>query len=425
MVKKDYYDVDNPLVISAVILGTIQRTFNKIQPGKYNIYAVDFGINKEDRNSIKKLVSQVDEDSKLLSIYEDAVNGKYTVEDLQKDKNRPQEEQRTMFQALSPYAVDNQEVLANNREFNKIQREGSYLNHLINGLQQNLLSEYESFSRPKYVMVNKNVQFNKTKKEMILCLADWHIGALVYNVDTGGYDFKLLQERLDHLIEETVKTVKAQGVTHIHVYHIGDVIEHINMRNVNQAFEAEFPATEQIAKGIRVISETLNALASLGTKITFGIVGGNHDRFQGNKNDKIHNDNIAYLVIDQLFFLQSLGGLDKAVELIDNRSDVYSFLDTVAKKRVKVVHGDHEAKKTDVKITKHIKDEVINYLIMGHIHTTRIIQEDYARFHVYVGSPMGANNYSNENNLPMTSPSQMIICLDPEVDSPYFQPVFL
>jgi len=90
-----------------------------------------------------------------------------------------------------------------------------------------------------------------------------------------------------------------------------------------------------------------------------------------------------------------------------------------------VVHGDHEGKKTDVKIPKHIKNEAIDYLIMGHIHTTRIIQEDYSRFHVYVGSTMGANNYSAENNLPTTSPSQMFLVIDPEQDSPEFQPVFL
>lgn len=211
----------------------------------------------------------------------------------------------------------------------------------------------------------------------------------------------------------------------MHVYHIGDIIEHINMRNVNQAFEAEFPATEQIAKGIRVLVETLNVLAKAGLDVTFGMVGGNHDRFQGNKNDKIHNDNVAYLVVDQLHFMQDLGSLHKNVTLIDNRKDVYSFKDNVAGKRIKVVHGDNEGKKVDVKIPKHIKEEVIEYLIMGHIHTTRIIQEDYSRFHVYVGSPMGANNYSAENNLPTTSPAQLIMVLDPKVDSPQFMPIFL
>lgn len=416
-------DLDNPIYISAVIVGSIQRAFNKIQPGKYNILAQEFGINKENRDSIKTLVQTIQEDPELTEIYKMASTGKYTVNDLRRDKG--EESNQSLFQTLAPYAIDNQETLANNREFNKIQREGAYLNHLIDGLHENLLREYGSFSKPKYIMVNKKVSFNKTKKEMILCLADWHIGAFVNNIDTGGYDFKILQERLDHLVSEVTKTIKNQGITRVHIYHIGDIIEHINMRNVNQAFEAEFPATEQIAKGIRVLVEVLNAIASLDVKVTFGMTGGNHDRFQGNKNDKIHNDNVAYLVVDQLFFLQSLGGLADNITLIDNRSDVYSFKDTVANKRIKVVHGDHEAKKTDVKITKHIKDEVINYLIMGHIHTTRIIQEDYARFHVYVGSTMGANNYSQENNLPMTQPSQMAICLDPDTDSPIFQPIFM
>ena len=416
--------LDNPEVIQAIILGTLEKTFGKIQVGKYNIFAKEFDLDKTNKAGILYLKHRVENEPELNAFYIGAINGGADVDTLRMLRGETAEEQ-SAFNTLTPYVVGNQQVLANNREFNKIQREGAYLNHLILGLQDHLIEELGGLSVPSYVPQYVKVRGKGTNKEMILCLSDWHIGAYVNNLDTGGYNFDTFQERLATLIQEAIKVIKEQGIRTVHVYHIGDMIEHINMRNVNQAFEAEFPATEQMAKGIRVIVETLNMLASTGVKVKFGMTGGNHDRFQGNKNDKIYNDNVAYLVVDQLFFIEELGGLHKNVELIDNRSDVYSFTDIVAGKRVKVVHGDNEGKKVDVKIPKHIKEEVIDYLLMGHIHTTRIIQEDYSRFHVYVGSPMGANSYSAENNLPTTSPAQLIMVLDPEVDTPMFMPIFL
>ena len=262
-------------------------------------------------------------------------------------------------------------------------------------------------------------------KEVILGLSDWHVGARVEHSETGGYDYSILTNRVRKMAQEAVSTAKLHNAKHIHCFYIGDLIEHINMRNVNQAFEAEFPATEQIAKGIRLLVTTLLYLAENVEHVSFGIVGGNHDRFQGNKNDKVYNDNIAYLALDTLFLLQNSGGIPKNVTLIDNRADVYSFTTKVAGHPVKVVHGDNEAKKEDTKIRKHIRREEISYLMMGHIHTSRIIQEDYSRYHVYVGSTMGTNNYSTENNFPTTDPTQCILVLEKDKEQPIFKPVTL
>lgn len=414
--------LDNPDVIRAVIIGNLQRTFNKVQVGKYNKLAIDFDLEKETLASLKELILEMGEDDELNKIYLASSRGEIDLDDLRKEFGKDND---NVFDVLSPYVVENTAVLARNREFSKLQREGAYLDHLISGMKDGLLKEWSGKKAFRYLNPMIKAKKEESDRELLLCLSDWHIGALVNNMDTGGYNFDIFNKRLEKMLEETLRVAKEQGIKRIHVYHIGDIIEHINMRNVNQAFEAEFPATEQIAKGVRVVADVVNTLAGYGFDVTFGMVGGNHDRFQGNKNDKIHNDNVAYLVIDQLIFLQELGAIDPEVELIDNRSDVYSFKDTVAGKRIKVTHGDNEGKKVDVKIPKHIKDEVIDYLIMGHIHTTRIIQEDFSRFHVYVGSPMGANNYSAENNLPTTSPAQLLMVLDKNHNTPQFMPVFL
>ena len=418
-------------VMESIITGYILRNYNKIQVGTFNKIATTLGLDKRSKESIVALLEHIHSDPALKEWHSLAIEGQVGVEDLEQytsfDEDEPVKpiEEKGIQQTVAPYILANEEVLANNREFREVQRTGAHVERLFSGLKSYLADEFtkNDIANPQYIRPKGTDTF--AEKELVLGLSDWHVGALVTNPDTGGYDFNKLTNRVSELAVEAVNTAHAQGINHIHAYFIGDLIEHINMRNVNQAFEAEFPATEQIAKGIRLIYDVLVYLSSEVQQVTFGIVGGNHDRFQGNKNDKVFNDNVAYLTLDMLFFFKDLGTLPSNITLIDNREDVYSFVDEVAGKTIKVVHGDMEAKREDVKIRKHIRRDDIDYLIMGHIHTTRIIQEDYSRFHIYVGSPMGANNYSSENNLPTTSPSQFILVLDKLKDRPMFSPIIL
>lgn len=409
----------------AVIFGHLSKTYNKVTVTRYNKLSVGLGYDKVtsyDLDFVRKDIMEDPIASKLNSL---AMAGQLHLSDLTiTDEGLAEEadlEDDNLYNYTSPIVTANQEVLANQREFAKLQREGAYTELLFKGLKKHLVNELQDLDKPKYI---ERIRTNEEgSKELIVALSDWHIGAYVRNIDTGGYDFTIFKDRLNRFLTEVKNTIAKEDITLVHLYHIGDLIEHINMRNVNQAFEAEFSATEQSAKAQRVLVEILQDLSAY-ADIRFGMVGGNHDRFQGNKADKIYNDSIAYLVLDGIFLIQELGLLPN-VEILDNREDIYSFYDEVAGKVIKVCHGDSEGKKVDVKIPRHIKNTPIDYMIMGHIHTSRIVQEDFHRYHIYVGSTMGANNYSQENNLPTTSPSQLMILLENGSDSPTFKPVML
>src|SRR5699024_12870184 len=126
------------------------------------------------------------------------------------------------------------------------------------------------------------------------------------------------------IIKQTLSLVEELGIANVYVYHVGDIIEHLTMRNVNQAFDSEFTATEQIAKATSLIIDILVQL-SKHVHVTFGIVSGNHDRFDGNKSDKVYNDNVTYIILDTLFMLQNTFGQLPNVTLIDNRDDTSEF----------------------------------------------------------------------------------------------------
>jgi predicted phosphodiesterase len=408
----------------AVIMGYLKAERGKIAPSVFNKIVKGLGYPSQKKADLVHLANALEEDEVLLSLYDKGFKREIKLDDL---PNVMEEEgevtEADIFAQVTNFLIDNEDNNARLRELRKLQREGVYMRILMDNLKQYLKDELQGMPRAKYLQTAKPAP-QKGDRNLILLMSDWHIGAVVFNEDTGGYNFTKLTGQVQDIIERTLALIEELNIVNVYVFHVGDTIEHISMRNVNQAFESEFPATKQIAKANRLIVDMLTTL-SKHVHVTFGMVTGNHDRFDGNKNDKVYNDNATYIILDTLFLLQEAFGQLTNVTLIDNREDTYEFTIEIAGKLIKVKHGDFEQKKNDVKIPKHIKDKPIDYLILGHIHTTRIVQEDYARFHIYVGSPMGANNYSKELNLPTTAASQMVMVLTEGSDTPYFIPLML
>lgn len=389
------------LVGPTIIFGYLIGTKQSVRVSQYNKVAKEFGEDLVDAVMLKDHSMEIYKDQQLLNLMTGVITGKVDIEELY------DVDTKDMYVNTLPYVVAHEESLASAREFRQTMRNGAHMERLLNGLKTHMSSELakaQFHKAPPTIGKRDDDEYS-----MIINLSDWHVGAIVHNDETGGYSYDILEDRLDTYLEEVLNLILKFDITQVHVLHLGDWIEHINMRNVNQAFEAEFSATEQIVKATRLIVKFLEKLSSH-VSVTFGGIGGNHDRFQGNKADKVYNDNVALIILDSLFLIQEHGGLSN-VTLLDNRDDVYSLEFELAGRRVKAVHGDHEGKKVDQKIPKHIKSQVLDILLMGHIHTSRTVQEDYARFHHYCGSPMGANSYSKENNFPTTKPSQSVIVL--------------
>lgn len=404
--KEDLPEDKRYLVGPTIIFGYLIGTKQSVRVSQYNRVAKEFGEDLVDEIGLKSYSIDIYSNKTLIEYMSKVITGELRIEDLYEVTAKE------MYANTLPYVVAHEESLASAREFRQAMRNGAHMERLLQGLRTHMsteLSGVQFHKSPPMIAKRSDDEYS-----MIINLSDWHVGAIVYNEDTGGYSYQILKERLDTYLEEVLNLVLKFDISKVYVIHLGDWIEHINMRNVNQAFEAEFSATEQIVKATRLIIDFLERLSSH-VAVTFGGIGGNHDRFQGNKADKVYNDNVALVILDTLFLIKEQGGLAN-VDLIDNRDDVYSLEFDLAGRHIKAVHGDHEGKKVDQKIPKHIKHKAVDILLMGHIHTSRNVQEDYARFHHYCGSPMGANSYSKEHNFPTTKPSQSIILLPHDND---------
>lgn len=445
MSKNKDIKLDGFATQGAIIIATLQKDKGKATLSDFNKIYKALDNKGLTRRTYDNLFNHLNDDAEKFSdIFENVYNGELSIADLPNAGGSVDVvNDDNLNNVLSTYNKTHEQDLGKLREQRKIIKDGTLMGNLIDEMTTTLSKELKGISTPKYALnkiqvvkeapedAEKDVDEDGNviepkmapKKAMVVALADWHLGALVDNAETGGYDFDLLKNRLANFYAEIKRVSLEQGITEFHVYHIGDLIEHISMRNVNQAFETEFTMAEQISKGIGLLVEFLNLVGTLGN-VKFGCITGNHDRLDGNKKDAVYNDSAMYVALSQLMMLKD-NDLLPNVEIMDNLDDNYTLEDTVFNKRIMVVHGDREKKTNEVKIPSHIKHNEIDYLIMGHIHTTRIIQEDYSRFHVYVGSTMGANNYSKGLNLPTTAPSQMLMVLTEGIDSPVFQPVFL
>lgn len=414
----------------AAIMGYLKAERGKIAPSVFNKFATKLGHNKLSKQDLIEFAKTMQDDPVLYSIYSKSYERIIKLDDVTHvvpgEKGGDEMLQITepeVFSQITNFLIDNEDNNARLRELRKLQREGIYMRILMDNLKKHLVEELKGMPRAKYIRTEVP-EPQKGDKKLILCFSDWHIGALVFNEDTGGYEFKKLQSYAQCIITEVLNIVHKLNIKEVVVLNLGDFTEHINLRNTNQAYDAEMTLAQQISKAIRL---TIDILATLSkhVHVIYGQVSGNHDRLQTNKNDAISGDTTAYVILDMLFMVKNELGQLPNVTLIDNRDDVYSLELRVAGKWIKAVHGDKEGRSGSARIHKHIKDHPIDILFMGHYHYTSIIQEDYARFTIVVGSPQGANDYSKSLNLPSTYGSQMITILEEGKESPMFYPLIL
>lgn len=425
--KKDTRVVEGYMGASAVVMGYLKRERGQIPLSAFNKFTKQLGYVGVDLDEFREIADNINKDATLSKLYELALFGEITLDNIphvdgDEESGKPLTE-KDVFPLVTPYITEKENNMANLREFRKMQRDGTAMKLLFESLKKDLVEELKDIPRAKYIKTEIKPP-QQGDKSLILCFSDWHVGMYVINETTGGYNFDMLTNYVDNIVDETLRLVKEQDIKHLYVYNLGDITEHINMRNVNQAFDAEMHLSQQIAAATRLTVDVLSKL-SKHLHVTYTQIAGNHDRMQTSKNDVISGDSTAYILLSTLIMLQEDLGQLPNVTVVDNRDSMYAYTQEIAGLTVKAVHGDKEKKGLHNIIGKHVKTKLIDLIIMGHFHSTLIQQEDYARYKVVIGSPQGENDFSKDNNMSSSFGSQMIIILEEGRKSPVFYPIML
>lgn len=250
---------------------------------------------------------------------------------------------------------------------------------------------------------------------MILCLTDWHIGALV-NVEKNRYNLEVAKKRINQAIEKTILRARKENVEKIDVVYMGDMLEHAYMREA-QAYEAEFPVAQQMVYGGKLLVELLNKL-SKEFYVTYRGFAGNHDRLNRDKNANIHGDT-GMVVVNEI--VKQFIDLMESDRLSYFECEDYSAsLIDVNGRNFKFVHGDLEKKADTRKIDIHSSKDNITYHVIayGHFHHYMVLEVGIERYEIRVGSIKGYDNYADKFHL-ASSPSQAVILVskDGEIKS--------
>ena len=410
------------LIEVAKIAGTLVRNEGKISTSRFNRAFTSLGYERVSAYDLKHYMALIQEDENLYQVYNEALQGEAESISIDEVKISTPD----VVPPITADIVDREFNKAAIRNYRKTQRQGAIQEGLSNMVASKVARELVDFIKaPKDTTYYEPQQGDNT---LIIGLSDWHIGATVKGVNGNNYNLEIAKERLHKLAMNATNILYEYEYTDVVIIHGGDYVEHVSMRNVNQAFDAEMDMAEQIATANRLLIDFIQEIASapgVGS-VTVGLVGGNHDRYQGDKKSSIYNDNIAYNMVDSLLLLNDYNALGDNVEIIDNRHDIYSFEFKVYNKVFRVVHGDHLKNNDSPKIPMMIKDHMIDYMFFGHYHSTKIIQENGATTSIMIGSLQGNNTYSKELNLPDSRASQLLMVVpEDSPDSPIYKPVYL
>lgn len=409
--------------IYAVTLGVVNKQEAKITRTQFNNRLDMLMLDKVDKYQFKSIVDTVKKDASLKDIFEKSSYGVYSLSDLESATGVGISDEQES-EMLTPYVVNKYVNRSQVRAFNRSQAKSVAQQYLAQEIAKEIGNSIGNLPQIVKEIPQREYSFKEKGNALIVTPSDWHIGARVDTAD-NVYNYDVALERLKKYTDEVIKKVIFYNPEEVVIVHLGDFIEGIDMRNINQAFEADMDATSQLAVAIRMYVKFIIDIAKVAKHVTVGAIGGNHDRFTGNKKDAIYNDNMAYNVVDTLLMLKEYSALPDNVYIIDNKSDIYSLDLEVVGKNLLFVHGDHEDRRDVPKINHHIKDKVFDYLFMGHYHFVKNLQEEYSRMSFMVGSLMGANNYAKQIGAPTSQASQQITLLNRDDDNPVIMPIYL
>lgn len=292
---------------------------------------------------------------------------------------------------------ENQHVL---RQLNKVKREV---------IDFTLIAEQIKDTFKDYDWSNLKFEYKpipKTNKSMIVCLSDLHIGAIV-DTDINTYNYEVAQERMREYLNKVVQKIIDEKIENVYVMNLGDSIEHPYMHNL--AYNCEFTLSEQIAKASDIIIKFIVGLSKF-AKVTVAGIGGNHDRFNEDKNKNLDGD---HAVKGINIAIQSFIENSEAKRIKYEQAKDYEHSVCINGLMIKFIHGDLDSINDQNLLAKHSSLDGVSYsiILMGHYHHYFIKEHGINKFVAGFGSLKGADGYSVRVRK-LSSPSQGIVIID-------------
>lgn len=282
------------------------------------------------------------------------------------------------------------------REYRNRLRSLARLEHLEDFLKQ----EYEVYEPVK---LETKMLKDKSDKEMIVMLSDWHIGMQIDN-QFNKFNIEVAKERIGKLRERMMEKVEQDDIGIVHIAQLGDLVNgliHISTRIAN-----EEDIIQQIIITANLLQEFVKPLIDKGINVEYYNIIGNHGRVSPNKMETAG--------IDENFEKLLFTMMSTYYRECDN-FHAHDSKDGLITAKIKnldfcFAHGDFDKGTGVIAKLPQLFGYVFDYVLTGHLHRESIM--DYGKTtHITNSALCGSDDYAMQLRL-SSKPSQKILVLD-------------
>lgn len=287
-------------------------------------------------------------------------------------------------------------------EANKQIRNLARVENMTELLKENIdaLGKVKPIVSNDYIFLDTNDNVNHA----ILLASDWHYGLEIDN-HLNKFNTDICVQRVNKLIEKTIKHCKTQNVKCLHLFFLGDLISG-NIRNIIR-LQNRIDVSSQIVQVSELIVEMITKLSYEIPYVTVSFCLGNHERSISKKDEALETD--TYLPLIKSLVQLRTKEL-KNVVVNDNEYGDWVIVRNILGHKFVGTHGNYVKKdKANYQLSNIIKTDV-DYVCLGHFHNNMSLTE-YETQTFINGSLCGSDNYSKSLML-HTFPSQKLLMIN-------------
>lgn len=397
----------------AVVFGYLEKAKGKVALVDVNKIIKHLGYDRLKRADFNYVNEEINQSDRLTKIAKQAIKGDIGLDDLKyANGDLGNKLEDNLDDVLTPYKKIHQATLDRAREYNQIERVAARRENTFNGV----------FNQLKQDIIKKNLAVNlpeikssNHKQALVMYNCDWHTGNK-FQITENKFNFEIEKQRVAKYTQDIINKGKLLGITDLYYVHLGDIIEGINMRPINQAFGAEFDLAHQISNSIKLLTSQLTEL-SKHFNITASFIAGNHDNMDGAKGNRIYGDSAMVIVMNQIKTYVETGVL-KNIKVLDNSDDIYNSTLDVLGKHIYNTHGETIKPRGKDNVASHIQNKPIDLIVGGHYHNFTANQENGQSLSIICPALKGCDTYSKFNNMGNAGAGQtsLVINKDGNVD---------
>lgn len=281
------------------------------------------------------------------------------------------------------------------REYNKELRAEARFEHLCDILKDKL-SDIQLNDLEPFKVYSNDIE----TKSAILCLSDWHYGAIV-DSQWNIYNTDIASQRAEQLFKRVQQYCVDFRIRDLVVEINGDMIEGII--NISNKCQSEETAIEQIINVSALLSKCINSLKPYVSSLKVVTTLGNHGRLVASKKEQTgEKENFEMLIPTYLKLT-----LDKDIKLITSQGlDVVKY--QFDNKLIGLAHGHNDKPISAIENFISLFKEVPDEIHLGHYHSC----SDNNESNIYInvnGSLKGSDDYAISRCRATTNPSQNLI----------------